>query len=220
MKDENSIDLVEVWQAVKKRKGIVIGIPLLITSIVLALSLYIMKPVYEATTSVIIGQNTEGKQAQLSSGVSSVLAYQSLTKTYANLITSRFIEEKALEKLQSNLAIDELNDLVTVDIKDETQLIEISVEGNTAKEALQRVNALTNAFLENVAKVYNVADVTIVDRGALPEKRVKPNKKLYTALGVFFGFLVSITVAVSLERRKKEPLNKVEKFSSKVEKLS
>lgn len=220
MKDENSISLIEVWQAVKRRKGIVIGIPFLITSIVLAVSLYIMKPVYEATTSVIIGQNTEGKQVQLSSGVSSVLAYQSLTKTYANLVTSRFIEGKALEKLESNLTIDELNDLITVNVRDETQLIEIAAEGNTAEEALQRVNALTDAFVENVVKVYNVADVTIVDRGALPEKPVKPNKKLYTAVAVFFGFLLSISLAVSLERRKKEPLSSVEKFSSKVEKLS
>lgn len=218
MKDENSISLIEVWQAVKRRKGIVIGIPFLITSIVLAVSLYIMKPVYEATTSVIIGQNTEG--AQLSSGVSSVLAYQSLTKTYANLVTSRFIEGKALEKLQNNLTINQLNDLVTVNVKDETQLIEISVEGNTAEDALKRVNALTDAFIENVVEVYNVADITIVDRGALPEKPVKPNKKLYTAVAVFFGFLLSISLAVSLERRKKEPLSKLEKFSSKVEKLS
>jgi capsular polysaccharide biosynthesis protein len=208
MKDQNAIDLNEVLCTVKKRKGLVIAITLAAVAIAVIVSYFIMSPVYESSSTIIIGQKSDINEP-INNQYSSVMMYQSLTKTYASLVTSKFIEEKAAQKLGRGITANQLNNSITVTPQDETQLIVIKAEGSTAEEALQRVNAVSETFSENVANIYNIGQATIVDKGELPQSPIKPNKKLYIAISLFMGLLLSIAIAISLERRTEKVSEKI-----------
>ncbi|WP_010240460.1 YveK family protein [Clostridium arbusti] len=208
MKDQNVIDLNEVLCTVKKRKGLVIAITLAAVAIAVIVSYFIMSPVYESSSTIIIGQKSDINEP-INNQYSSVMMYQSLTKTYASLVTSKFIEEKAAQKLGRGITANQLNNSITVTPQDETQLIVIKAEGSTAEEALQRVNAVSETFSENVANIYNIGQATVVDKGELPQSPIKPNKKLYIAISLFMGLLLSIAIAISLERRTEKVLEKI-----------
>lgn len=208
MKDQNAIDLNEVLCTVKKRKGLVIAITLAAVAIAVIVSYFIMSPIYESSSTIIIGQKSDINEP-INNQYSSVMMYQSLTKTYASLVTSKFIEEKAAQKLGRGITANQLNNSITVTPQDETQLIVIKAEGSTAEEALQRVNAVSETFSENVANIYNIGQATIVDKGELPQSPIKPNKKLYIAISFFMGLLLSIAIAISLERRTEKVSEKI-----------
>lgn len=199
MKDQNVIDLNEFFYIIKKRKAIIISITLAAVIIVGIISYFVMSPVYESSSTVIIG--SENHTEDSANKYNDVMMYQQLTKTYASLATSQFIEGKAAQKLGNGMTADKLNNLITVTPRENTQLIDIKAEGNTPEEALKRATAISKAFSENITSVYSIATVNIVDNGELPQSPSKPNKKLYVAIAFFIGLVVSIAIAISLERR-------------------
>lgn len=202
MKDENVIDLNEVFYTIKKRKALIVIITLVPIIISVVISFFIMSPVYESSSTVIIiGHKNDMQVQDPSSQYTNVMMYQSLTKTYAALATSRFIEEKAAQKLGKGITASELGSSITVTPRDETQLIDIKADGNTPEQALERVQAVSEAFSENINSISSIAEVNIVDNGQLPQSPIKPNKKLYIAISFIIGILLSITTAISLERR-------------------
>ncbi|AGK95867.1 YveK family protein [Clostridium pasteurianum] len=212
MKDENVIDLNEVFYTIKKRKVLIIIITLVPVIISVIISFFIMSPVYESSSTVIIiGHKNDMQVQDPSSQYTNVMMYQSLTKTYADLATSRFIEEKAAQKLGKSITASQLGSSITVTPRDETQLIDIKANGNTPEEALERVQAISEAFSENINSISSIAEVNIVDNGQLPQSPIKPNKKLYIAISFIIGILLSITTAISLERRTEKTVKEVKK---------
>lgn len=212
MKDENVIDLNEVFYTIKKRKALIIIITLVPVIISVIISFFIMSPVYESSSTVIIiGHKNDMQVQDPNSQYTNVMMYQSLTKTYAALATSRFIEEKAAQKLGKGITASELGSSITVTPRDETQLIDIKADGNTPEEALERVQAISEAFSENINSISSIAEVNIVDNGQLPQSPIKPNKKLYIAISFIIGILLSITTAISLERRTEKIVKEVNK---------
>lgn len=201
MKDENVIDLNEIFYTIKKRKTLIIVITLIPIIIAVLISFFIINPVYESSSTVMIGNKNNTQVQEPSSQYTNVMLYQSLTKTYAALATSKFIEGKAVQKLGKDITIDELNSSLTVTPKEETQLIDIKANANTPEEALERVNAVSEAFSENIGSISSIAEVNIVDKGEILQSPIKPNKKLYIAISLIIGILLSITIAISLERR-------------------
>jgi capsular polysaccharide biosynthesis protein len=77
--------------------------------------------------------------------------------------------------------------------------LDITAQGGTPQEALSRVTALSDAFVENSPSVYNAGEVKIMDKGELPKVVVKPNKKLNIAIAFFLGLMVSVGVSFLLE---------------------
>lgn len=201
MKDENVIDLNEIFYTIKKKKTLIIVITLIPIIIAVLISFFIINPVYESSSTVMIGNKNNTQVQEPSSQYTNVMLYQSLTKTYAALATSKFIEGKAVQKIGKDITIDELNNSLTVTPREETQLIDIKANANTPEEALERVNAVSEAFSENIGSISSIAEVNIVDKGEILQSPIKPNKKLYIAISIIIGILLSITIAISLERR-------------------
>lgn len=79
MKEEN-INISEIFEALKKRYKMIIGITLAFTIIAGIISFFVIKPKYEVTTKLFIGKQ-ESKTEQYNSN--DVMMYQKLLQTYA-----------------------------------------------------------------------------------------------------------------------------------------
>jgi capsular polysaccharide biosynthesis protein len=197
MKDENAIDLSQIFYILNKRKSIIITITLVAVIISGILSFFIMSSVYESQVTTIVGKKNDTGNS--STQYSDVMMYQNLTKTYATIATSKLVEGKAAEKLGNGMTADKLDKLITVIPEANTQILDIKAQGNTPEEALSRVTALSQAFVETSPTVYNAGEVKIMDKGELSKAAIKPKKALNVAIAFILGLLVSVGVSFLLE---------------------
>lgn len=197
MNDESTIDLSQFVYVLNKRKSIIITITLVAVIISGIVSFFIMSPVYESQVTAIVGKKSDTANSNVQ--YNDVMMYQNLTKTYATIATSKSVEEKAAEKLGNGMTADKLDKLVTVTPETGTQILDITAQGGTPEEALNRVTALSNAFVEVSPTLYNAGEVNIMDKGELPKAPTKPNKKLNIAIAFFLGIMVSVGISFLLE---------------------
>lgn len=198
MNEETSIDISQFLDVLSKRKSIIITITLVTVIISAILSFFILSPVYESTVTVIIGSKND-TSSQTTVQYDQVMMYQNLTKTYSEIATSKYIEQKALDALGNGMSIDKFSKLVDVTTETNTQLLTITAQANTAQDALNEVTALSEAFVNNAKNVYAAGDVRILDKGELPVKPSKPNKALNIAIAFILGLMVSIGCTYLLE---------------------
>jgi capsular polysaccharide biosynthesis protein len=196
MNEENSMDLSGIFYVLNKRKSIIITITLVAVIISGILSFFIMSPVYESQATAIVGKKND---ANSNIQYNDVMMYQNLTKTYATIATSKLVEGKTAEKIGNGMTADKLDKLITVTPETGTQILDISVQGSTPEEALSRVTALSEAFIETAPSVYNAGEVKIMDKGGLPKKTIKPRKTLNIAVAFLLGIMVSVGLSFLLE---------------------
>ena len=77
--DEIILDLSEIFRIIKKRLWIIILITILAVGASLTLSLYVMTPVYEAESSIIIGsERQENYEAGYGYSYNDVMMYEKI----------------------------------------------------------------------------------------------------------------------------------------------
>lgn len=198
--EENTISLQEIVYALKKRWKLIALITIAATLVSAILSFFVIKPQYEATTKLFIGkQESQDNNAYNSSDV---MMYQQLMKTYAELVKTSDLVNKALESANLDYNQKEikgiLNNLNATPSAD-TQILDLSFKGGDPKEVLKVTEAITNEFiLESKALIPN-GNVQIIQKPQLPEQPISPNKKLNILIAFVLGLMVGIGVVLLLE---------------------
>lgn len=195
---EESIRIEEIINILLKRWKMILSITLLATLTAGVVSFFVIAPKYEASTKVFIGkEKTDSKDQNYNN--SDIQMYQQLLKTYAEVIKTNALVEKAIDAEGFDLiSKDVLNDL-TVTPAANTQILEIkyiSKDRNLSKEVL---DSITNQFIKTSTELIPNGNVKIVEPAELPENPASPNKKLNIAIAFLLGLMVSVGLAFLLE---------------------
>lgn len=195
---EESIRIEEIINILLKRWKMILSITLLATLTAGIVSFFVIAPKYEASTKVFIGkEKTDSKDQNYNN--SDIQMYQQLLKTYAEVIKTNALVEKAINAEGFDLiSKDVLNDL-TVTPAANTQILEIkyiSKDRNLSKEVL---DSITNQFIKTSTELIPNGNVKIVEPAELPENPASPNKKLDIAIAFLLGLMVSVGLAFLLE---------------------
>lgn len=191
------MEFLSCLDAIKKRLWIIIIIPI-VTSVAGALiSIYAITPVYEGTTTLIVGRAFENDGDRVR--YDDILMYQKLVKTYGELAKSRLIVDKTISELNYNIKYEDLQKNLKVIPRSDTQILEIKVLNKDAEVAFHIANTLADIFVETVKEMMNTDDVKIMDRAVLQYKPVKPNIILNTLITAFSGLMLSLGLIFLLE---------------------
>jgi capsular polysaccharide biosynthesis protein len=198
---EEEIDLRQYWEIVRKRWLIVVAIPLIAALTSGIVSFFIIKPSYEASTTLIVGKKAseEGQAAAQMLDNSVLLANQQLAKTYATIAQSRTVEESVIKDLNLPLTVDQLDKLVSIDQVKTTEILEIKISNTDPKLAASIANTMATEFSKAVIEIKKVDSVSIVDKAVTPDIPIKPNKKLNILIAFVVGLMASIGLAFLLE---------------------
>ncbi|EHQ91874.1 YveK family protein [Desulfosporosinus youngiae] len=193
---EEEIDLRQYWEMLRKRWIIVIVLPLIAALTSGVVSFFILKPVYQASTTLIVGKKaTESGQAAMQMLDNSVLlANQQLAKTYAAIAQSRTVEQNVINNLDLPLTVAEFDKMITINPVKTTEILEIQVLNKDPELAADIANSMANEFSKAVIEIKKVDSVSIVDTAVIPDQPVKPNKKL----NVLIAFVVGLMAAMGL----------------------
>ena len=211
---EETIDLREYFFILKKKMWLIALSAIVFGLISGIISFFVLQPVYEANTSLIVNKETENEITQMTTS-DDLNFVQKLALTYGEIIKSRTVITSTIKKLNLDMTYEELSSAVSVTNVDNTQIIKISVQDTDPIRAARICNTIPQIFSTEVQRVVKASGVEVIDTAIIPENPVKPNKMMNIAIAMVLGVMVSVFVIFLLEAlntKIKEPKDIEEKL--------
>ena len=190
------LDLKELFTMFWNKKVQIILIVAIFVVIGIIYTIGFVTPVYTSTTTLVLaGQTSDNTATNTTSDTitSTDLTLNSkLVGTYSKLVTSDKVVRQVISNLGIDVDVEDLKKNITVTSVEDTELIEISVTNENPTYAMQIANETVELFKEQVAEIYNINNVHVVD--AAEEEKV-PSNVNHTKDVILFAF-IGIVVAV------------------------
>jgi capsular polysaccharide biosynthesis protein len=152
----------------------------------LTYSFKIKTPMYKSTTSVILASGQTITQSDLT-------LYQKLINTYTQIAKSRNVLNNTISNLNLTYNYNQLKDNVTVSAVSDTEIINISVVDKSPTLAKKIADSIANNFKDEVASIYNLTNISILDESVVAQTpynyNILKDTIIYVALGLFIGFV-------------------------------
>jgi len=192
---EETISLKEIFQTIRKRLWLITIMTAVIVATVGVVSFFFLTPIYQSSTQILVNQKASEtpyiNQAEIRTNIELINTYNEIIKTPAIL---------DLVKEELNLT-ESLSNLITVGSSNNSQVMKITVEHTDPQMAVNIANTTANVFKEEIVKIMNVDNVSILSPAELPENPVpvKPNPMLNMAIGLVVGLMAGVGLAFLLE---------------------
>ncbi|KAA0955546.1 capsular biosynthesis protein [Sporosarcina sp. ANT_H38] len=195
---EETISLQELFKTLRKRLSLIAFITVIAITISGVVSFLILTPIYQASTQILI---TQAKQETTSVNAQDIQANLQLISTYNVIIKSPTILSKVIEELDLDMTTSNLNEYITVDSVQNSQVVTVAVENPDPRQAVEIANTIASVFQEDIIKLMNVDNVTILAKAELAENPspINPNPKLNMAIAAVIGLMLGVGVAFLLE---------------------
>lgn len=192
------MEIKQYFAILKKRLWILLLLPLIAGSISEYMSHYVMTPLYEANTTLYV-INDRGN-AQYPIAYEDLIIGEFLVKDYRELAKSRTVTGAVVEELDlKGFTPGMLASMVNVSSKNDTRIIEISVQDTDPARARDIANKLGEVFKAKVIELMKADNVNIVDPAELPESPVSPRTIVNIAVAVFAGLMGAAGLAFFIE---------------------
>lgn len=179
-----------------KKLWIVILTPLLVAAATFLGSLYFFEPVYEASMTLFV----MNKIPDAGPTYDDILASQQLIKDCREIIKSKSITKAVVEQLNlQNLSADDLANMITVNLKNDTRIMEIKVR-DTNKVRAKKITDKLGMLFKNKAKDLMILEtLEIVDKADIPHKPVAPRPLVYMLITFIVAMFLVLGVIFVLE---------------------
>ena len=188
------IDVLYLLRKLWSRKFFIIFIALVVGTVALLGSVFLIKPKYTSTTRIyVVSRTADGITNQ------DLQAGSYLVKDYQEVITSNEVLSSVIDKEKLSLTPNELSSMISVTIPTDTRVISISVEDDNAQEAATIANTVREVAAEKIKAVTKVDDVTTLEAAEVPKEPSSPNIKRNTLIGVIAGGVLAVISIIILE---------------------
>lgn len=198
------IDVFYLLRKLWSKKFFIIFIALIVGTIALLGSVFLVKPKYTSTTRIyVVSRSSDSSLTN-----QDLQAGSYLVNDYKEIITSNEVLSSVISQENLSLSTSELSGMISVSIPTDTRVISISVEDTDAQEAADIANTIREVAAEKIKSVTKVDDVTTLEAAEVASKPSSPNVKRNALLGALVGgFLavVSILVLEILDDRVRRP---------------
>ena len=196
IKNEEIIRIEDIVHILRKRWKMIVAITIIATVFAGIMSFFIISPKYEASTKVFIGKENAKDQNYNSNDVQ---MYQKLLKTYAEIITTNDLVERAINNDNLNITSESVLKSLTVTPRADTQILEIKYTSTDKVLARDLVDSVTSEFIKSSTELIPNGNVKIIESVKIPESAVSPNKKMNIAIAFLLGLMISVGLAFLLE---------------------
>ena len=188
------IDVLYLLRKLWSRKFFIVFIALVVGTIALLGSVFLIKPKYTSTTRIYVVSRTADSITN-----QDLQAGSYLVKDYQEVITSNEVLSSVIDKEKLSLTPNELSSMISVTIPTDTRVISISVEDDNAQEATTIANTVREVAAEKIKAVTKVDDVTTLEAAEVPKEPSSPNIKRNTLIGVIAGGVLAVISIIILE---------------------
>lgn len=194
---EETISLQDIFRTIRKRAVMIISLTVLSIIVAAIISFYVLTPIYQASTQILVNQQKTDQQIQ----TTEIQTNLQLINTYNVIIKSPAILSKVIERLDLEMTPSQLANQITVSNAQNSQVVDVSVQDELAFRAVDIANTTAQVFQEQIQVLMKVDNVNILSPALLPEdpSPVKPNKMLNIAIATVLGLMIGVGLAFLLE---------------------
>ncbi|ANX13968.1 capsular biosynthesis protein [Fictibacillus arsenicus] len=194
---EETINLKELFAILRKRLWLIISLTVIAAVTAGVISFYFLTPIYQASTQLLVNQSKEDKQID----INQVQTNLDLINTYNVIMKSPVILEKVIAQMNLDTTVGQINEQITVSSKENSQVVEVSVEDKDPAQAVQLANTIGDVFKKEIVTIMNVDNVSILSKAQLAEdpSPIKPKPLLNIAIALVVGLMAGVGLAFLLE---------------------
>ena len=166
------IDLLELFSYFVEKIGVILITIIICLLCGLGYTLFLKEPMYKSDVNVIVVNKESGNAATLQNELT---ANQKLAATYRELVESRRVLNQVIKNLDLEYSVKELQEMITVENVNETAIIKITITSKDSLEAMEIANETAKIFEKEIVDIYNLENVSIVDRAELAKEPYNVN---------------------------------------------
>ncbi|GAB6257077.1 MULTISPECIES: YveK family protein [Bacillaceae] len=193
-----TLNIKDLFQMVKKRIVLIIIITTLLTAMTGIVSFFILSPVYQASTQILVNQSKEKSELY---NVGEIQTNIQLIETYSEIIKSPMMLEKVKERLNLDISNTALSEQIKIVSNGNSQIFTIKVEGADPKITVSVASAITDIFQDEIKTLMNVDNVNVLSKATIGDNSspIKPNPIMNTIVACFAGLIISLFLTLMIE---------------------
>ena len=193
-------DFVKYSKILRKRFWIIMLLPAIALLTAAYLNIYILKPVYESSVSIIIINKAPNPNAAGYVTYDDLMISQQLVKDYKEILISRSVTSQTINSLGiKDLAPSVLSTRISAESKNNTDIIMIDVKDGDPRRAKLIIDRLVEVFQEKIFTLFENRNVRIIDPSNLADRPSSPKVIPNIVLATFAGFLIALILIFLLE---------------------
>jgi capsular polysaccharide biosynthesis protein len=195
---EETISLKDIARTLRKRLTLIALIAAIAVAVSGIISYFILTPVYDASTQMLVNQKTS---EQPTLDPNQIRSNVEMINTYKQIIQSPAILDIVVKDLDLQLSTDTLKSKISVSNEQNSQVFNLSVQDEDPAQAVKLANAISETFSTKVTKIMKVDNVEILSPAVLKDNPspIKPKPLLNIAIALVVGLMAGIGIAFLLE---------------------
>lgn len=195
---EESIDLKQLFGVIKKRFWLIALLTIIAATISGVVSFFVLTPVYEANTQILVNQAKSKEQFYNSSELQTNVQ---LIQTYNDIIKSPAILGEVTKQLSLDMTPKQLSNQIQVTNSQDSQVAHIVVQDTNARLAVKIANTTAAVFKKEVPKIMSIDNVSVLAKAELNESLspIKPQPLMNIAIAVVVGLMIGVGLSFLLE---------------------
>lgn len=194
MENNEEIDIKRIIEIIFSKKLIIILIILLNVTLGYVYSYYYKKPEYKSSVTILLVADENKTDKSLTQ--TDVNLNNGLISTYSSIAKSSSILQKTIQNLNLDIPVSKLEQNVEAKQIDNTQFLEISVKNESPERAKNIANELAEVFTEQIKEIYNLQNISIVDKAETEENPCNINHMKDMIIFGFAGIVLSIIIVM------------------------
>ncbi|MFJ8259753.1 YveK family protein [Peribacillus asahii] len=192
---KETLSLKDIFNILKKHWKLIIFITLIVSMVSGIVSYFVLKPIYQASTQILVNQKSNMDQLDVNQLKSNV----ELINTYSVIIKSPVILEKVKQNYGFTESVGQLNQKITINSQNNSQVFSLTVHDNDAAKAAKIANAVSETFQKEIKTIMNVDNVNILSKAIENYTPVKPNPLSNITIAMVIGLMLGIALVFLLE---------------------
>ncbi len=198
--EPTEIDLRELFYVLLGKLHVILLAAILGIITGLFVSIVLMTPKYQSSTSIYV----LNKQDDSTLTYSDLQTGTQITKDYTELVKSRTVMEKVINRLELNTTYEDMEnigykglaEMVDVSNKTDTRIITITITDTNPVRARDIADAVREAAADHIKAVMDIQAVNVVDYAEIPQTAISPNVMKNAAIGGLLLFVLTCGIIV------------------------
>ena len=190
--EDVEIDLVEIWQVIKKQFGLLVIIVILCAVLAGVISKFFIAPKYTSSSTIFLTPSIS------ETGVVDYTSQNSNEKLVNNVM-ALLVQDNILSEVAKQTGMESVEDLRNqIKVSNDTNTTLVKVEATTLDPKLSKniVNSTVNVFIDTMQENLNLKNIEIVDKAKLSYEPSGPNVKKNILMGAAAGFVIDALIVV------------------------
>lgn len=190
--EDVEIDLVEIWQVIKKQFGLLVVIVILCAILAGVISKFFIAPKYTSSSTIFLTPSIS------ESGVVDFTSQNSNEKLVNNVM-ALLVQDNILSEVAKQTGMESIEELRNqIEVSNDTNTTLVKVEATTLDPKLSKniVNSMVNVFIDTMQENLNLKNIEIVDKAKLSYEPSGPNIKKNILIGAAAGFVIDALIVV------------------------